>query len=326
MASGPEKHKPNSRSMSDVVLAIHGGAGPVKRKRLDAEQEPARRRILVQCLERGRDLLLHGGSALDAVEQTVVFLEQSELFNAGRGSVLTAAGVVEMDAAIMDGRSRAAGAVACVKHLAHPVSVARQVMERTPHVLLVGEGAEAFAHEQGARFVTAESLITPERRAQLEQARGQARVSLDHDEETRGTVGAVARDAKGRLAAATSTGGMTNQPPGRVGDSSLIGAGTWADDRSCAVSGTGHGEAFIRSAFAHEVDAGMRLTGLPLAAACERALARIAELDARGGCIAVDRFGHLAMPFSTDAMYRGWLDTDGTPRVAIFADEAPPAA
>ncbi len=174
--------------------------------------------------------------------------------------------------------------------------------------------------------MTAESLITPERRAQLEQARGQARVSLDHDEETRGTVGAVARDARGCLAAATSTGGMTNQPPGRVGDSSLIGAGTWADNRSCAVSGTGHGEAFIRSAFAHEVDAGMRLAGLPLDAACEQALARATDLDARGGCIAIDRSGQLAMPFTTQAMYRGWLDADGTPRVAIFADEAAPSA
>ena len=309
----------NSRPTSEILLAIHGGAGSVQHGR---DEETDIRRALTECLSAGGEVLLRGGPALDAVERAIVFLEASELFNAGCGSVLTAAGSVEMDAAIMDGRTRAAGAVAHVTRLAHPVSAARLVMERSPHVLLVGEGAEIFAREHGATFVDPHSLVTPRRRVQLEQARATAHKSLDHDEETGGTVGTVARDTAGHLAVATSTGGRTNQLPGRVGDSSLIGAGTWADNGTCAVSATGNGEAFMRCAFAHEVDALLRHTGLPLDAACERALAQVSALGARGGCVAVDRSGKLAMPFTTAGMYRGWIGADARPRVAVFAGES----
>jgi isoaspartyl peptidase/L-asparaginase-like protein (Ntn-hydrolase superfamily) len=305
--------------MSGIALAAHGGAGEIAR---DEPDDRAMREALAACLEEGRALLAGGGSALDAVEQLVRQLEAHALFNAGHGSVLTAQEKVEMDAAIMDGRSRAAGAVACVRRLAHPVSAARAVMERTPHVLLVGDEAERFAFELGAEQVEPASLVTEQRRRQLERAQQKQRVSLDHDEPGEaGTVGAVARDAAGHLAAATSTGGLTNQLPGRAGDTAVIGAGTWADDATCAVSATGHGEAFIRAALAHEVDAGLRLAGLALDEACQRALARVTALGSRGGLIAVDAAGRVAMPFTTRGMARGWIGPEGAPRVSLFADE-----
>ncbi len=310
--------------MSGIVLAVHAGAGAIRRERLGAEEEARARSALAAALSAGHALLARGGTALDAVEIAVRALEDAEVFNAGRGSVLTSAGSVQMDAALMDGRTRAAGAVAGVRRLVHPVSAARAVLEYSPHVLLAGDGAEAFARAHGAEVDEPESFITPARRAQLERAREKNRVSLDHDEDAWGTVGAVSRDADGHLAAATSTGGMTNQLPGRVGDTPLIGASTWADDASCAVSGTGHGEAFIRAAFAHEVDALMRHAQLELDAACQRALARVRALGAGGGCAAVDRAGNAALPFTTPGMYRGSIRADGRPRVAVYADD--PAA
>jgi len=308
--------------MSGIALAVHGGAGDIARNGPD---EWAMRQALAACLEQGRAFLAGGGSALDAVERIVRGLEAHALFNAGHGSVLTAEGTVEMDAAIMDGRSRAAGAVACVKRLAHPVSAARAVMERSRHVLLVGEQAERFASALGAEQVEPASLVTEARRRQLEQAQEKQRVALDHDGRggpgEGGTVGAVARDAAGHLAAATSTGGLTNQLPGRAGDTAVIGAGTWADDATCAVSATGHGEAFIRAALAHEVDAGLRLAGLGLEEACQRALARVTALGSRGGLVAVDTAGRVASPFTTRGMARGWIGSEGAARVSLFADE-----
>jgi isoaspartyl peptidase/L-asparaginase-like protein (Ntn-hydrolase superfamily) len=264
-------------------------------------------------------VLARGGSALDAVEAAVVVLEDEPLLNAGRGAALTSEGAAELDAALMDGRTRAAGAVACVRGIANPVRAARLVLERSPHVLLVGPGAEAFAAAHGLPRVDPASLATPARRADLEavlRARGAGSAAG-------GTVGAVARDAAGHLAAATSTGGVTGQLPGRVGDSPLVGAGTWADDATCAVSATGLGEAFVRAAFAHEVDARMRLLGEALERACCGALERVAALGARGGCAAVDRAGHVALPFTSAAMPRGWIGPDGGPRVAL--DDAPGA-
>jgi isoaspartyl peptidase/L-asparaginase-like protein (Ntn-hydrolase superfamily) len=308
--------------MSGIALALHGGAGNIAP---DEPDNAEMRQALAACLEEGRTLLAGGGSALDVVERIVRRLEAHELFNAGRGSVLTAQGTVEMDAAIMEGRSRAAGSVACVRRLAHPVSAARAVMERSPHVLLVGDEAECFARALGAEAVEPASLVTEKRRRQLEQAQAKERVSLDHDErggpDEGGTVGAVARDAAGHLAAATSTGGLTNQLPGRAGDTAVIGAGTWADDATCAVSATGHGEAFIRAALAHEVDSGLRLAALGLEQACERALARVTALGSRGGLVAVDAAGRVAAPFTTPGMARGWLGSDGEPYVSLFADE-----
>jgi isoaspartyl peptidase/L-asparaginase-like protein (Ntn-hydrolase superfamily) len=273
------------------------------------------RESLAACLDEGGRRLAAGGSALDSVESAVRHLEDDALFNAGRGSVLTAAGRVEMDASIMDGRRRAAGAVGCVWRLAHPVSAARLVMERSPHVLLVGEGAEAFAAAHGAERVRPEDLVTEPRRRELERVQAGAQPG------SAGTVGAVALDESGHLAAATSTGGLTGQLPGRIGDSAAAGAGTWADDDSCAVSGTGHGEAFIRSALAHEVDAGLRLAKLSLEEACRRALARVTRLGFRGGLVAVDRGGAIAAPFTTPALFRGWVRRGAAPEVRVFADD-----
>ena len=327
--------RPRDPTVSGFSLAVHGGAGGFSS---GEPGEQGMREAIAACLQEGRARLASGAAAVDVVEALVRRLEAHALFNAGRGSVLTSDGTVEMDAAIMEGHERRTGAVACVRDLAHPVSAARLVMERSRHVLLVGPQAERFAREQGAETCEPSEQITEERRAQLERARARDEVRLDHDnDESRGpsasdadagekpgdaggTVGAVARDAEGHLAAATSTGGMTNQLPGRVGDSALAGAGTWADDATCAVSATGHGEAFIRAAVAHEVDAGMRLAGLSLEIASERALARAQALGGRGGLIAIDASGRIALPYNSRGMLRGWLDPGGAPRVRIFAD------
>ena len=298
--------------MNGIALAIQGGAGEV------APGEPGEqgmREAMTACLEEGRARLEAGASAVDAVELVVRRLEAHALFNAGRGSVLTAEGRVEMDACIMDGRRRRTGAVACVRRLAHPVSAARLVMEQSNHVLLVSDEAEAFARAHEAETVDPAALITEERRRQLEQAQARGEVRLDHDSGS--TVGAVARDSVGHLAAATSTGGLTNQLPGRVGDTAIAGAGTWADDATCAVSATGHGERFIRSAVAHEVDAGMRLAGLSLLEACERALERAHVLGGRGGMVAVDAAGRVVLPYTSRGMVRGWLDDRGASQVRI---------
>lgn len=300
------------------TLAVHGGAGAIERARLTPEREAACRATLEASLRAGAGVLGSGGSALDAVEQAVRSLEAAEEFNAGRGSVLTADGRIEMDAAIADGRGRRAGAVGALRRIAHPVSAARAVLDDGAHVLLVAEGAEAFARRAGLRGVEESELRTSARVAQLERARGRDQVAVDHDEEFRGTVGAVARDAGGHLAAATSTGGLTNQRPGRVGDTPLPGAGTWADDATCAVSATGHGESLIRAAVAHEVDAGVRLAGLDLGTACERALARALAHGGRGGCIAVGVAGPAVLRFSSTGMFRGWIGPMSGPRVAIY--------
>jgi isoaspartyl peptidase/L-asparaginase-like protein (Ntn-hydrolase superfamily) len=249
-----------------IVLAVHGGAGPAGRP--DAARDTAARAGLAAGLAAGMAALRAGGGALDAVEEAVRALEACEVLNAGRGSVLNAAGEVEMDACIVEGSGRGVGALAAVRRLVHPVSGARLVMEQSPHVLLVGEAADRFGAARGLETAEPGWFVTSLRRSQLERAQAADRIHLDHageddpegeDPGTQGTVGAVARDAAGHLAAATSTGGVTNQWPGRIGDTPLVGAGTWADDATCAVSATGPGELFIRCGFAHEVDAGLRL-------------------------------------------------------------------
>jgi isoaspartyl peptidase/L-asparaginase-like protein (Ntn-hydrolase superfamily) len=301
--------------VSRVALALHGGAGPLRRPRLDPDEELDIRRAIASQLDDGRAALEAGASALDVVEQAVKALEDDPLFNAGHGSALTVEGGIEMDATIADGRTRRTGAVACVARVANPVAAARLVMERTPHVFLVGEAAERFAIAHGARAVDPASLVTDARRREL------ARRNEPGSGDAAGTVGAVARDRDGHLAAATTTGGMAGQLHGRVGDSAVFGAGTWADDASCAVSGTGHGEAFIRCALAHEIDALVRHRAMPLVAACDAALARVAELGGAGGCIALGREGEAAARFNTAGMVRGWLDASGRPMVAIYRDE-----
>lgn len=296
------------------ILAIHGGAGRPRRSVVTPELEAIGRDALASALRTGYAMLADGGTAVAAVEAAVCVLEDCPLFNAGYGSALRADGSVVMDAAIMDGTANTAGAVAAVRTVRHPVRAARAVLEHSPHVLLVGEGADRFAADHGLELVPPESFISPTARALWEMARS----APPHG--SSGTVGAVARDAKGHLAAATSTGGLMDALPSRVGDTPLIGAGTWADDATCAVSATGVGEYLIRAAFAHEVDTGMRLGGWDLAVACEQALARVTALGGSGGCVAVDAAGHIAMPFSTPAMPRGCIGADGTPRIAMYSD------
>jgi isoaspartyl peptidase/L-asparaginase-like protein (Ntn-hydrolase superfamily) len=262
-------------------------------------------------------VLRDGGSALDAVVIAVTVLEDDEQFNAGRGAVLTAAGEVQHDAAVADGATRRAGAVACVRGIRNPVLAARAVLQRTPHVLLSGSGAEALARREGLAFVPVEWFVTARRQQQLTRLLGGNRP----DAEAAGTVGAVALDSAGHLAAATSTGGIIGQLPGRVGDTPLVGAGTWADDHSCAVSATGNGEALMLRVFAHEVDALVRLAGLSLDAACGRALQEVAAGAGTGGCVAVAPDGTVAMPFTTAGMFRGWVDATDTRRIGMFADD-----
>jgi beta-aspartyl-peptidase (threonine type) len=309
------------------TLVIHGGAGVIERDQLSSADEQSIRADLERALEAGRVILADGGGALDAVEAAVVVLEESPRFNAGKGAVYNAEGRHELDASIMQGRTRRAGAVAGVETIRNPVRLARAVMEESPHVMMIGAGAERFADSQ-ARIerVANDWFDTDTRRAQLDQEQARERAEAadartDADNlrgKYFGTVGAVALDTHGDLAAATSTGGMTNKRYGRVGDSPLIGAGTWADER-CAVSGTGWGEFFIRNAVAHDIAARMAYGGASLAEATDAViLQRLPESGGDGGAIAVDRDGNIAMPFSTSGMYRGWIGTDGKSGTAIF--------
>jgi beta-aspartyl-peptidase (threonine type) len=282
------------------VIAIHGGAGVMRRDKPGAEQ----RRVLERALEAA----YAAETALDAVCAAVAMLEDSPLFNAGRGSCFNSDGEIEMDASIMEGATLRAGAVAAVRRIRNPVLAARAVMESTRHVLLAGDGAERFARKQGLRLER-ESYFRTEKR--LEALKRNLK-------NYHGTVGAVARDRDGNLAAATSTGGYTGKMPGRIGDSPLVGAGTYADNRACAVSGTGLGEAFIRAAVGHDVCARMRYLKTPLLAAARAALRNVASLGGDGGLVAVDKRGNVAMPFNSEGMYRACIDARGRRVVAIF--------
>ncbi len=314
-----------STGTGTFALVIHGGAGVIERDLLSAEEEATIRADLQAALDAGNAVLAAGGSALDAVQAAVVALEESPRFNAGKGSVYNAEGRHELDASLMEGHTRRAGAVAGVETIRNPVKLARAVMEHSPHVMMVGAGAERFADTQAQiERVANDWFDTETRRAQLELEQTRERAAMADAENLRGkyfgTVGAVALDTHGHLAAATSTGGMTNKRYGRVGDSPLIGAGTWADE-GCAVSGTGWGEFFIRNAVAHDIAARMAYGGHSLADAAEAViLQRVPELGGDGGAIAVDRNGYIAMPFSTSGMYRGWTRSDGSRGVAIFAE------
>ncbi|HEY5971853.1 MAG TPA: isoaspartyl peptidase/L-asparaginase [Pseudoxanthomonas sp.] len=309
-----------------VALVVHGGAGVIERDQLDAGEERAIRADLDKALDAGYAVLAKGGSALDAVEAVVVVLEESPRFNAGNGAVFNALGKHELDASIMEGHTRRAGAVAGVETIRNPVRLARAVMEHSPHVMMIGDGAEKFADTQSnIERVSNDWFDTDTRREQLEQAQARERTEAQASEDLRGkyfgTVGAVALDAQGRIAAATSTGGMTNKRWGRVGDSPIIGAGTWAD-ADCGVSGTGWGEFFIRNAVAHDICARVAYRGDTLAAAADEVIMkRVPELGGDGGAIALDRRGNIAMPFNTSGMYRGWVKPDGSRGTAIFREE-----
>lgn len=311
---------------AEYAIVIHGGAGTITRADLTPAQDSAYRAALNAALDIGEEILKSGGDAIDAVEQTIHYLEDSPLFNAGKGAVFTNEGRNEMDASIMVGTDRMAGAVGGVSNVKHPISAARAVMERSPHVLLTGKGAEQFAQESGLEIVDPSYFFTQRRWDALERAKareerkGEAQVELDHDDRKKGTVGCVALDKNGQIVAGTSTGGMTNKRWNRLGDSPIIGAGTFADNATCGVSCTGHGEYFIRWAVAYDVAARMAYKGLGLnAAATEVVNEELVKAGGEGGLIALDKYGNVAMPFNSEGMYRGYAKP-GERVVAIYQE------
>ena len=318
-------NKPNMETKK-IGLAVHGGAGTIERSNMTPEKERAYRAGLERALSAGYEILKRGGSSLDATEAAVRVLEDDPHFNAGRGSVFTSAGTNEMDASIMDGRSLNAGAVGSVQHIKNPISLARLVMEKSPHVMLDCAGAEAFAQANGIELVDQKYFFTQERwdalqkikAAEKTHASGDGKSFLITDQDRHGTVGAVALDKDGNLAAATSTGGTTNKMPGRIGDTPVIGAGTYANNQTCAVSCTGDGEYFIRVVAAHEVSALMQYGGMKLQEAAQTALDSVKKLGGTGGLIAIDKNGDIALQFNTNGMYRGYVDPDGKFVVEIY--------
>jgi len=313
-----------------LALAIHGGAGTISRESLSADRERAIRDALEQAIRAGHQVLEKDGTAIDAVTTAITQLEDAPEFNAGRGAVLTSKANVEMDASIMTGHDRRAGAVASVRGVRHPILAARAVLEHSPHVMLSGSGAETFARERGLEFMPEEWFHTEYRRQDLEQVkareqnREKARSATDQADHQAwfSTVGTVALDRAGNIAAGTSTGGMTNKRFGRVGDSPIIGAGTYADNRSCAVSATGHGEYFIRNVVAYAICARMRLAGESLAESADYVVnTLLVDEDGDGGVIALDAEGNIAMPFNTPGMYRASIDHAGNIRIAIYKNE-----
>ena len=322
---------PHRKSITGkYVLAIHGGAGTILRKFMTEEKEQAYHHGLRESLQAGYQVLKDGGAALDAVQAAVLVMEDNPLFNAGRGAVFTHEGGHEQDACIMDGATKEVGAVAAVKRIANPIGLARLVMDESPHVLLSGEGAERFAETHGVKLVeNADYFHTDQRWRQLQQAlkrekqtAGKAHTRLDHsdDQDKIGTVGAVALDVNGHLAAATSTGGMTNKRFGRIGDTPMIGAGTYADE-VCAVSATGVGEYIMRAMVAYDIAALMAYKSMTLAEAAKHVvMVKFKQLGGSGGVVAVDRRGNVAMPFNSEGMYRGYIMPDGKIETAVFKE------
>jgi beta-aspartyl-peptidase (threonine type) len=309
---------------SKIALAIHGGAGTILRSNMTPDLQAQYERALQEALAVGYQIIEEGGSSVDAVEASVRSLEDFPLFNAGKGSVFNHEGSHEMDAAIMDGRTNAAGAVCGVNGVRNPVSLARVIMERSEHVLLSGHGAEIFAREQGLQFEDDAYFFTQARYQQLQEAIAEGKVQLDHTIDDKrqkkfGTVGAVALDAAGNLAAATSTGGMTNKKWGRIGDSPIPGAGTWADNSTCAVSCTGHGEYFIRAVVGHDIHCLMTYKGLSLQEACNvLVFDKLQKVGGEGGLIAVDKDGNITMPFNSEGMYRACRNSNGREEILIY--------
>ncbi len=301
-------------------IAIHGGAGTIARDQMSAEEDAAYRAALQRALDAGRAVLEEGGEALDAVEAVILLLEDDPRFNAGRGAVFTWEGGHELDASIMDGRDRNAGAVASVTGIRHPILLARKVMTDSPHVMLAGEGAETFANEHGLEVVPNDWFDTDFRRRSLERMKADSLSAMDVDAKF-GTVGAVVLDTHGNLAAGTSTGGMTGKRWNRIGDSPVIGAGTYADNRSCAVSATGWGEYFIRVGVAHEICAQLRLRSDDAQAVADDVMAEVKELGGDGGIILVTPDGQALYSFNTEGMYRGRATSEGVDEVAIYGDE-----
>jgi L-asparaginase / beta-aspartyl-peptidase len=332
-----------------VTLVIHGGAGTITRKNMTPEKELAYREVLNKALQTGYGILKKGGTSLDAVEATIRVMEDSPLFNAGKGAVFTHEGKNELDASIMDGSNLKAGAIAGVTTIKSPISTARRVMDKSEHVMMIGPGAEAFAKSQGMEVVDPGYFYTEARWQGLQRALQEEKVQLDHSAPAKaepapakpagpksgnvlddkiflegkkyGTVGCVALDQYGNLAAGTSTGGMTNKRYGRVGDAPIIGAGTYANNATCAVSATGHGEYFIRSVVGYDISALMEYKGLSLKqAADEVVMKKLVERKGEGGVVALDRNGNIAMPFNSEGMYRGYIKDNGTSEILIYKD------
>jgi beta-aspartyl-peptidase (threonine type) len=330
-----------------ITLVIHGGAGTITRANMTPEKEKAYREVLNTALQKGYAVLKQGGTSEKAVETAIMVMEDSPLFNAGKGAVFTNEGKNEMDAAIMDGKTLKAGAIAGVTTIKNPIRGAIAVMEKSPHVLMAGKGADLFAKEQGLEIVDPSYFYTEARYKALQKAKEEEKVELDHTENTKkdigkkpktgfvkeedliftegkkyGTVGCVALDKFGNLTAGTSTGGMTNKKYGRIGDAPIIGAGTYANNNTCAVSATGHGEFFIRSVVAYDISALMEYKGLSVKeAADEVVMKKLVERGGEGGLIALDRNGNIAMPFNSEGMYRGYVKADGKSEVMIYKDE-----
>ncbi|MBI5267054.1 MAG: isoaspartyl peptidase/L-asparaginase [candidate division Zixibacteria bacterium] len=304
--------------MPDFGIVIHGGAGTILREKLTAELEAEFRQGLVESLSAGYEILNAGGTSLDAVQKAVTIMEDNPLFNCGRGAVFTYEGKHSMDAALMDGRTLAVGAVAGVRQIKNPIVLARLVMEQLPHILLAGEGAEEFAQANGIALMPDDYFYTERRWKNLLETRASA--TTDH-ETSHGTVGAVALDRSGNLAAATSTGGMTNCRYRRIGDTPIVGAGTYANNKTCAVSTTGHGEFFMRGVISYDLSAMIEYRGMTLADAAAHAIHhRLADIGGSGGLIAIDGRGNFALPFNTPGMYRGFFMDGGKAETAIFRE------
>lgn len=318
---------------SPIRLVIHGGAGTITKDTITPEQEKEYKEKLTEALNAGYAVLNSGGTSIEAVQKSINVMEDSPLFNAGKGAVFTHDGRNELDASIMDGKTRKAGAVAGVTTVKNPINAAIAVMEKSPHVIMVSNGADLFAKEQGLTIVDPSYFRTEHRWQQLQKAIEKEQVVLDHDGKTAalfvdpmmydykyGTVGAVALDQHGNLAAGTSTGGMTNKRYGRVGDSPIIGAGNYADNETVAVSATGSGEMFIRTLTAFNIAAQVKYKNLPLEEAAQNALDEVKAIDGSGGVIVLDKTGNYTMSFNSEGMYRGTIGNDGKPVVAIYKE------
>ncbi len=306
-----------------IAIVIHGGAGTITKANMTPELEDQYREKLTEAMSTGYNILKNGGASMDAVEATIKIMEDSPLFNAGKGAVFTHEGTNELDASIMDGKTLKAGAVAGVKHIKNPINLARLVMEKTWHVLLTGEGAEKFAQGQGIELVPQEYFKTERRWKQIQDILEKERADSAKQgvaPEKHGTVGCVALDKYGNIAAGTSTGGMTNKRFGRVGDSPIIGAGTYANNNTCGVSCTGDGEYFIRLGVAKDISDLMEYKNISVKEASQTVIDKLTKLGGTGGVIALDKDGNIAMPFNTSGMYRGYMDENGKPVVEIYKE------
>lgn len=309
--NSPTKSPERIPQKSKYGIVIHGGAGTIKREMMDSITEKAYRQKLEEALQAGYAIIESGGTSCDAVQAAILVMEDSPLFNAGVGAVLTATGENELDASIMDGKTLYAGAIAGAKTIKNPILAARKVMTSSPHVMLSGDGASDFAESEGLEIVDPSYFKTERRIKQLDKI-------IKKLEKEFGTVGAVALDKEGNLCAGTSTGGMTNKKWGRIGDAPIIGAGTYANNNTCGFSGTGHGEYYIRSVAGHDISALMEYKGMSVEEAANEVMNKIETLGGNGGMIAMDRFGNIALPFNTSGMYRGYLREGESPQVMIF--------